>query len=179
MKFASASRVWVSVRRALWRTGLFALLWWVCTEGSAVSWGLGIPTVGAAVWISMTISPASPWRWRMGGLLRFVPFFICRSFVGGVDVARRALQRSLPLHPTLLEYPWRLPPGPVRIFFANTTNLLPGTLSAELQDERLVLHVLDVHQPIVEELQALESRVAALFGLRLPSADGGEERNDA
>jgi multicomponent Na+:H+ antiporter subunit E len=108
-----------------------------------------------------------------------VPFFICRSFVGGIDVARRALQRSLPLYPTLLEYPWHLPPGPVRIFFANTTNLLPGTLSAELHDDRLVLHVLDMHQPIAEELHALESRVAALFGLHLSSADSREGLNDA
>jgi hypothetical protein len=44
-------------------------------------------------------------------------------------------------------------------------NLLPGTLSVELQDERLLVHVLDGDAPILDALQALEDAVAALFDI--------------
>ena len=48
---------------------------------------------------------------------------------------------------------------------ANTVTLLPGTLSADLRGQILVVHVLDARGPAAERLALLERRVADLFGL--------------
>ena len=166
------------VCRALRRVVFFAFLWWVLTEGDAVSWGLGIPAVLAATWISLASVSAMPWRWRLVGVLRFLPFFLWHSCKGSVDVAQRALQWSPALRPVLIRYPWHLPPGPARIFFANAANLLPGTLSAELHDERLTMHVISDNHSLMTELQALEAHVATLFGLPLSQPNGAGEQLD-
>jgi len=65
----------------------------------------------------------------------------------------------------LLIYSLKLPIGPARIFFSNTVSLLPGTLSADLEEDRLTVHILDERLSLLESLQLLESLVAGLFGL--------------
>jgi multicomponent Na+:H+ antiporter subunit E len=42
-------------------------------------------------------------------------------------------------------------------------SLLPGTLSADLNQDRLTLHVLDLEAPVIRELQQIEDLVAGLY----------------
>lgn len=153
------------------RGGVFGLLWWVLTGGEIGSWMIGAPTVLLATLASAALIPVAPWS--VSGLLRFIPFFIWHSLKGGVDVAWRSLHPRLPIAPDLVEYSLHLPPGLPRVFMANTLSLLPGTLSAELDDARLCVHVLDGRGSFPLVLEALEKRVADLFGLTLdPSTRG-------
>ena len=69
----------------------------------------------------------------------------------------------MPLNPAMVEYPLRLASSAARNLFAGTVSLLPGTLSAELGDDRLFVHVLDVGRPFEQELQTIEDRVAGIF----------------
>ena len=158
--------------RFCFRTLLFALLWWILTQGAINSWLVGAPVVVLAVLASGWLLPAIPWS--LSGIVGFVPFFLWRSLYGGVDVARRALHPKLPISPILFDYRWRLPPGLPRVFMANTVSLLPGTLSAELGEEHLRVHVLDQSGDFISELSVVEERVASLFGLSL-AADEREE----
>jgi len=131
----------IGLRTGWLRAVLFALLWWILTDGAMDSWLVGAPVVLFATVVSVARLP--PCSWSLPGIARFVPFFLWRSLYGGADVARRALHPRLPISPNLVEYRWRLPPGLARVFMANTVSLLPGTLSAELADEYLRVHVLD------------------------------------
>jgi len=101
------------------------------------------------------------------GVLQFIPFFLWRSLVGGVDVARRAFHPRLPISPGMAVHRWRLPPGLPRTLMANTVSLLPGTLSTGLDERQLHVHVLDQTGSFVAELIMIEQRVAKLFGLHL------------
>ena len=159
-------------KRFAFRTVLFALLWWILTQGAMNSWLVGAPVVVFAVLASGVLLPGV--SWSLPGIARFVPFFLWRSLYGGVDVARRALHPRLPISPRLFDHRWRLPPGLPRVFMANTVSLLPGTLSAELYEEHLRVHVLDETRAISRELQVLEKKVARVFGLNLV-ADESEE----
>ena len=158
--------------RFAFRTVLFTLLWWILTEGAMNSWLAGALVIVFAVLASRALLPGV--SWALPGIVRFVPFFLWRSLYGGADVARRALHPRLPISPGLLDYRWRLPPGLPRVFMANTVSLLPGTLSAELDDAHLRVHVLDETGAFAAELQVVEARVAKLFGLSL-IADESEE----
>ncbi len=103
-----------------------------------------------------------------------MPFFLINSLLGGADVAWRALHPDLPIAPDLLKYLLRLPPGLPRVFMANTVSLLPGTLSAALDQNILRIHVLDSRRDVLAELEALEQRVARMFGTSLSHSDGGQ-----
>jgi len=154
-------RLWAGGLRA----ALFTLVWWTLTDGAKSSWLVGVPVVLFATLVSVILLP--PFSWSLIGVVRFIPFFLWRSLCGGIDVARRALHPRLLILPALFDYRWRLPPGLPRVFMANTVSLLPGTLSAELGEEFLRVHVLDETGAFAEELRVLEKQVADVFGLKL------------
>lgn len=158
------------LRPVLARAIGLAAIWWALAEGSWYSPVLATTAIAAATAASLRLVPPGSWRWRPTGLLRFVPFFLRQSILGGVDVARRALDPRLPIAPGFLSYRFRLPPGPARVFFANTLSLLPGTLSTQLGADALRVHVLDLHRPVRRNAAELEARVADLFGVALARA---------
>jgi multicomponent Na+:H+ antiporter subunit E len=151
----------------LWRCALFTLLWWVLAGGRADSWGVGVVAVALATLASLRLLPAAGQRISPIGLLRFTLFFLYQSLRGGLQVAWFALRPNLALHPAFHDVALRLPEGGARVLLANTLNLLPGTLSVELEGDRLCLHVLDASLPAEKEVRAAETRLAHLFGLSL------------
>ncbi len=151
------------LRRAVPRLLIIILLWWILTGGDG--WWLGVPMVLIATAVSLALCPSYVVSFNALAWLRFVPFFFWQSIRGGVTVARRAIDPRLPLQPGFITYPLRLPPGPARVFFANVINLLPGTLVADVCDDRLILQALDTTTAVVDETRAVEAMVGALFGV--------------
>lgn len=151
---------------------LFALIWWILTAGVASSWWIGVPAVLLAIAASIALIPPVPLIWY--GFLRFAPFFLTRSLLGGADVAWRAVHPGMPIAPVLIAYPLRLPPGLPQVFMTNTVSLLPGTLSAALEQSVLKIHVLDSRGDFMAELVVVEQHVARLFGISLKVSGGGE-----
>ena len=154
----------------LWRGLMFAFGWWILVEGQSASWWIGAPAVVLATLASVRL--LSPVNLVWYELFRFVPFFIIRSLLGGVDVAWRAVHPGMPISPCLVKYPIQLPSELARVFMANTVSLLPGTLSARLAPGCLTVHVLTVREDMLSQLETVEKRVAALFGLTLPASAG-------
>jgi len=85
--------------------------------------------------------------------------------MGGLDVAYRALHPSLPINPGLIEYPLQLPIGVAQVMMLNTVSLLPGTVSANLTQNNLTVHVLDSESNLLPQLIAIEKRIARMFAL--------------
>lgn len=140
-------------------------VWWLLTGGALASWWIGVPAVLLSTAASVTLLSPVTIIWYE--LPRFLLFFISRSFLGGVDVARRALDPRLPIAPELVEYSIRLPPGLPCAFMANTVSLLPGTLTANVDSRCLTVHVLDGRKDIKSGLMDVELKVATLFGVSL------------
>jgi len=118
MTLAEAKMSWSAIAS---RGGLFSLIWWVLTDGVATSWWIGVPAVLLAVTASAALIPPAFFFWSE--VLRFVPYFLIRSLLGGVDVAWRALHPAIPIDPDLVKYPMRLPPGLSRWSAASTFSL--------------------------------------------------------
>lgn len=155
------------VSRGLW----FALIWWALTDGAASSWWIGVPAVLLALVASVAL--LAPMHFNWFELARFLPFFLGRSLLGGVDVACRAFHPRMPVDPGLVEYPLRLSPGLPRVVMANMVSLLPGTMSTEIGQNCLHVHVLDRRKALFPELDAVEQGVARMFGISLPAAGEG------
>jgi multicomponent Na+:H+ antiporter subunit E len=150
------------LRAAAGRGLAFAGLWWVLAEGNLYGWAFGLLLAAAATAASLSLVPPSSWRHRWGRLPRFLIFFARQAFLGGLDVALRALHPRMPLRPGFIGYRPTLPAGLPRLYLAWAVSLLPGTVSVRLTDDRLEIHVLDQALPIHDSLAALEARIAAL-----------------
>ena len=133
-------------------------------KGRTDGWLLGSVAVAAASWASIKLLPPSNQPVRLAGLIGFLRFFLWNSLLGGMQVAGMALRGRAALQPGLIELPVTLPPGGARTLLVNALGLMPGTLSVDLDDTSLRLHVLDERLPVVAEARALEASIAGLFG---------------
>lgn len=151
-----------------------ALLWWALTGGASSSWLIGIPVIVSAAVLAMRLAGhrGLP-RLSALGVIRFVPFFFIRCLTAGLDVARRALSRQMLLEPALVDYRTSLPAGSAQVAMVNVLSLLPGTLAADLEQDRLRVHVLDKGQNFQREIYEVERAVARIF--RAPSPKSGAE----
>jgi multicomponent Na+:H+ antiporter subunit E len=151
------------------RFGLFALAWLALTGADPSGFVPGAVAAAAAAAVSLRLLPAGG-PVRLLGLLALLPGFLWRSLVGGIDVALRALHPDLPLRPAWIAYPLRLPPGGPRVSLGSEISLLPGTLAAGSEGDRLLVHCLDSEQPILEQIAEEEERIAACLGTPLTGA---------
>jgi len=149
---------------------LFLIIWWLLTNGALSSWWFGIPAVLLATYTSTRL--LAPVPFVLPGVIRFVPKFLLRSLVGGLDVAGRVFKMDMALAPDFYEYPLRLPPGLPQVVMTNTVGLLPGTLGAELDRNVLKVHVLDRQKDFLTELRAVEADIAGIFGIHLKNTEG-------
>ncbi|WP_203566275.1 Na+/H+ antiporter subunit E [Aurantimonas aggregata] len=142
------------------RLVLFAALWFVLTDGEGAA--LGAVVVLAASWLSLRLLPTTR-PLRMSALLAIVPGFVWRSLLGGVDVARRALDPRLPLDPGWIEIPVDLTDGG-RVALGGELSLMPGTLVAGSANGRLLVHVLDRQQDTVSAVRNEAMRMGKVAG---------------
>ena len=148
------------------RASIFAVCWWIAVEGNLAVWPLALVGIGGTATVSLMLLPPSRTPViSLPGLLFFAGFFIRQSLLGGVQVARLALQRRPRLDPVLIELPLDLPPGMPRLLFTATLGLMPGTLGVRLGTESLHVHVLDASLPIGREADILSGHIARLFGV--------------
>jgi multicomponent Na+:H+ antiporter subunit E len=143
------------------RTLFLALCWGALTEEPS-AWAFGAAVILLALASSFILNPSG--HRTLHGLPRFLGFFLWHSLLGGIDVARRALHPQMPLAPAFVDFPLRLQDEAACVLLVNTINLLPGTVVAEFEEWRLLVHVLDRRLPILESLRTVEERVAILFG---------------
>ena len=153
-----------TLKPAITRALLFAVLWWLLAEGRVDGWPMGGLAVVAATWASMVLAPPAAPGLRLAALPGFLAFFLINSVRGGWQVAGMARRGCQALRPAFLELPLTLPMGAPRILLTYTLSLMPGTVGVELFDNHLRLHVLHQDLPVTQDAQALAQRIAALFG---------------
>ncbi|HYB41160.1 MAG TPA: Na+/H+ antiporter subunit E [Candidatus Methylomirabilis sp.] len=153
------------VRSAILRGVGFLVMWLMLSGARAADLPAAAVAVVAATWASVSLLPPSRLRPRPVAIARFALRFLGQSVVAGVDVARRVLAPRLSLRPGFAVYPVRLPSGQTRNAFCALTSLVPGTLPTG-PDERgaLLVHCLDVDQPIAAQLALEESLLSRAMG---------------
>lgn len=145
------------------RTALLLLAWWALTEGDPAGIGFGLAAVPLVALVSLRFFPPTPRSPQLLAALIFGGYFLLRSVVAGVDVARRLLSPRLPIRPGYVTYTTSLPAGSPRWLLANVLSLLPGTLSVTLRGDQLELHCLDTALPVREDVASTELRIARMF----------------
>jgi multicomponent Na+:H+ antiporter subunit E len=154
------------LRPAVARAVGFVFLWSVLAGGGPIDPAPGAIAAIAATWVSLHLLPPGAISVRPAALARFTFRFLRQSMVAGVDVARRALDPRLPLHPGFVVYPVGLPPGPMRNMFTTLMSLLPGTVPTGPATGGLLVHCLDIEQHITAQLAVEEALFSSIVGRR-------------
>lgn len=141
------------------------VVWWALTLGEVSGLGFGLVVSVLVAWLSLRLFPPSGFAIRFGGLFPFLGYFLSRSVLAGVDVARRLLSPGLPVQPGEITLTLHLPEGSPRLLLANTLSLMPGTLSVLLEGDQLTLHCLDTREPVERDVRETERQVGRVFGL--------------
>jgi multicomponent Na+:H+ antiporter subunit E len=167
----SAGKSAAMIPGILARTAVLALLWWIIAQGQVGAWLIGLPAVAAAAMASFYLGRAWSRRISPTGMAVFIVLFLRESVRGGLDVARRTLAPRLRINPGFKDYRLQLTDPLPRVLLINCVSLLPGTLAARLEGDRVELHLLDVGNDPEPGLHRLEQAIARLFGLSLEATD--------
>jgi multicomponent Na+:H+ antiporter subunit E len=147
------------LRGALVRAAGFLVFWLVLAGIDPGDLPAAAVAVAAATAVSLHLLPPGQFRLSPLGVARLALRFPFQAVIAGVDVARRALDPRLPLHPGFVTYSPRLPPGIARDAFCALASLMPGTLPADTNaDGTLLVHCLDIGQPASAQLAVEEAR---------------------
>lgn len=139
------------IRVALSRLVVFAVIWWLLTEGAG-QWIYGVPVISALTVATLVLNPPvrsrrQSLRVRIRALCGVLSWFLVQSVAGAVDVARRALRRSVDVAPADEIMTVRLKSPVGRVLLADLASLTPGSLAVDLTaaDERSGDHLLQLH----------------------------------
>lgn len=151
-------------RTLLLRAGILVVGWWSLNEGELAGAVVGTFVVLLALAASGVLTTASSPRWRPLGVLLFAFHFVSGSIRGGMDVARRAFARALPLAPAMITYELQLRARTGRHLFMGALSLMPGTLVVNVDEDRLELHVLAEDPSMLRLQHRLEAAIARAVG---------------
>jgi multicomponent Na+:H+ antiporter subunit E len=150
-----------SLKAAVSRLVIFSIGWLLLTEGSPRSWPLSLSVIMVSTAASLRLWPSGAMRFSLRGATRFAPYFLRQSILGGWDVALRALRPSMPVNPGFIRFEFELQADAARVFFAWTVSLLPGTVSARMENDGLQVHVLNRSEGVEKRLRRLEELVGS------------------
>ena len=107
------------------------------------------------------------WRWASRAALgfRLLGRFTTEMLVSNLAQARLVLSRPLLVHPRRVSFQTRLRSRPARILLGVLVSMTPGTLTCDLEEDSLCVHVLgidsdtDVVERIRERFESLLERM--------------------
>ncbi len=92
----------------------------------------------AGLFSALRLTPTAPLH-----LLGYLGYFFTALIRANLDVARRVLSPALPIRPAMVEVRTSLASPLGRMLLANSITLTPGTLSVDIDDDRILVHWID------------------------------------
>ncbi|WP_164730657.1 Na+/H+ antiporter subunit E [Pelagibacterium montanilacus] len=148
------------------RIVLFFIVWLAMAGVSVGDVIAGLVVATLAAWLSFALVPPGDARLNMVQLAAMAPGFLWRSLLGGLDVARRAIDPRMPISPHWIAVPTSLPDGGLRATLGSEFSLMPGTLVAGSYRNVLLVHCLDTNPGARDQVVAEEARLRRALGLR-------------
>lgn len=150
---------------ALGRAALFFIFWLMIAGYDAADLPVGAAAAAAATWSSLRLLRPSRVRLRLRPLASFGLHFLGQSVRSGVQVAWLAFQPSMAIRPGFIAYRTGLRSASTRSAFCALSSLLPGSLPTGSDEQNaLLIHCLDVDQPVAANLAAEEALFSRMIG---------------
>lgn len=159
------------------RWAAFLIGWWIVTGGDVSSLPYGAVAAGVAAVTGWWLSPKARPFLRPLQVAAFVGPFLVRALRGALDVALKALHPGKRIEPGWVTFPLSRPGAAVNAFLGSVMSVLPGTLAAGPEGDRMAVHVLHMPDFDPASLRAEEGRVLAMVG-EVAAKDGAAEAGE-
>ena len=93
----------------------------------------------------------------------YIPWLLWRILTANLQVAYILLHPRLPIDPVLLTFPTRLPRTIARVILGNSITLTPGTVTVDIEDDRLVVHTLKMSLAGELVSAAMQNKIGGIF----------------
>ncbi|MEA3276242.1 MAG: Na+/H+ antiporter subunit E [Pseudomonadota bacterium] len=113
-----------------------------------------------AIFTGVRLSPLS-----LVHLVLYLVHFFGALVRANLDMARRVLTPSLPIRPAVVTVQTNLKSSLGKLLLANSITLTPGTLTVDVQDDRILVHWVDC--PPGTDLAGATRAIAASFERRI------------
>ena len=142
---------------------LFVL--WVLLSASFewIHLGLGLILSFFVAWINAGHSPFVP---KFGLYLRFLlylPWLFYKIIQSSLHLSKLILHPALPIDPQLISVESKLRHNAAIVLFGNSITLTPGTITAEVDRNNLIVHAMDKALSEDFEGKEMESKIADIF----------------
>ncbi len=142
----------------------FLGIWIVLNGGDLLGLLIGGVVAAGGTWLSVQLLPLSHSGINLGALVIQTVLFLWSSVVAGVDVAMRAFYPKVHVNPGFVVCPCRVPEGTSRDVFLAISSLVPGSLPAGIEHGRVIIHCLDINQPVAAQLAENEKQFLKVLG---------------
>lgn len=138
---------------------------WVMLSGKFDLYHLGLGFVLSflVAWINSGHSPFVPRFHIWGKILVYLPWLFTRIVYSSLHLTKLILHPKLPIHPRLIRYETKLQEPPAVVLLGNSITLTPGTITAEVNGQELLVHAMDEISGEDVTSGRLESKIAEIF----------------
>ncbi|MEX2492904.1 MAG: Na+/H+ antiporter subunit E [Nitrospirales bacterium] len=141
---------------------------WVMMSGQfdPIHLGLGLILSFFVAWINSGHSSFVPRFFLWGRILLYLPWLFGKIVQSSLHVTKLILDPRLPIHPRLIRYESKLQEISAVVLLGNSITLTPGTITAEVNGQVLLVHALDEASSEDVTSGQLELKIAKIFGER-------------
>lgn len=138
---------------------------WVLLSAS-FAWihlGLGLICSFAVAWINSGHSPFVP-KFRLWlRILLYLPWLLYKIIESSLHLTKLILHPALPIAPQLISVETKLRHHAAVVLLGNSITLTPGTITAEVDRNKLIIHAMD--NTLAEDIASkqIESKIADIF----------------
>jgi multicomponent Na+:H+ antiporter subunit E len=157
--------------------GLALAAVWLLLSGlfKPILLGLAVASVLLTLWLAGRMKIVDAETHPVWAALHYVPYWPWLSVEivkSSIDVARRVLSPSMPISPTVFQVRAGQKTTIGRVVFANSITLTPGTVTLDVDGDRLTVHALS--RDTIEDLLGgeMNRRVTRAEGAHAPSPSG-------
>ncbi len=140
------------------------VLWLLLSESYNLfhmSIGLGASVAVALLNTNQAQRSTVSMRWI--NALKYIPWLLWRIFMSGIHLSFMILNPRLPIAPKLFRYRTALQHESGIVLLGNSITLTPGTLTADVNDNELLIHAMDDESAEDVTSMCLENKVAEIF----------------
>ena len=144
-------------------TALFVL--WIMLSASFdwIHLVLGLVLSFAVAWINSGHSPFVPKFRLWGNILLYLPWLFIKIVQSSLHVSKLILHPALPIDPRLINVETKLGHHAAVVLLGNSITLTPGTITAEVERNTLIVHAMDEVSGDDVTSKRIESKIADIF----------------
>lgn len=146
------------------RTVILFLLWLLFSEAyNLIHMSLGLAASFGVALLNTAPSRSQIVVIRWLRLVGFLPWLFGRIFMSGLHLAYLILHPKMPIAPRMIRYQTMLENEAAVVLLGNSITLTPGTLTAEVNSNHLLVHAMDEESARDLVTLLMEQKVSGIF----------------